>query len=93
MGTSPSPTMDGRSMGERSLMQYARAVIAAVLATGLVIIVFIQESSDFGDGSAAVDDALDPTFLLLALAIILLTIPDALAYIRRKQEPEDKEDE
>lgn len=73
-------------------MQYARAVIAAVLATGLIIVVFLQEASEFGR-TEMMDDPLDPTFLLLVGAILILTIPDALAYIRKKQEPDDKEDE
>ena len=68
-------------------MQYARAVIAAVLATGLVIIVFLQETGDLDGG--AIEDPLDPTFLLLVVAIIILTVPDAIAYLRGRQAKED----
>lgn len=77
-------------------MQYARAVIAAVLATGLVIIVITQEvaTSVFGIAfpDAVIDSdaafSLDATFLLLVAAIIILVVPDAIAYFRRKKESE-----
>lgn len=86
-------------------MQYARAVIAAVLATGLVVIVIVQELAtsvftiafpeaviDLDEGGGLIFDA---TFLLLVVSIIILTVPDAIAYVRRKKlpEPPDEEDE
>lgn len=90
-------------------MAYARAVIAAVLSTGLVIIVIIQEalSSQFWvavgmdpaaiaamESAAASSDPfrVDSTFLLLSIAIIILTVPDALGYWRRNRNKEPYHD-
>lgn len=80
-------------------MEFARAIIAAVLATGLVVIVVLQEIATRDD--LVRDDGLiiDGTFALLLVAIIILVVPDAIAYFKRKKgtlsEPasEEKDDE
>lgn len=74
-------------------MQYARAVIAAVLATGLVIITFVDETGQLSEVRVEDSTFFDPTFLLLVAAIIILTVPDAIAYLRRKPAGRDETDD
>jgi hypothetical protein len=74
-------------------VNYARAVIASVLATGLTIIVVLQEIGDVDRVNRSEDGIIiDGTFALLLVAIIILTVPDAIAYFRSKKE-DTKEDE
>ena len=76
-------------------MAYARAVIAAVLATGLVVIVVLQEIADAPDSIERSENGLviDGTFALLMIAVIILTVPDAIAYFKHRKLPEKEEED
>lgn len=85
-------------------MQYARATIAAMLATGLIIIVIIKESltdefwtaigasPEVVEAAIAEDVAIDSTFFLMGLIIIILIVPDAIAAIRGRKTKEKEDD-
>lgn len=65
-------------------MSHARAVIAAVLATGLVVLILVDEVQS----PPGTPSEMEPAFLLLAVAIIVLVVPDAITYFRKNKEDE-----
>ena len=86
-----------------SVMSIVRAIIATILATTLGIGIIIAEldetvlnvataevTQETVDTLAAESGPLnfDSTFLLLTAAIIILIVPDAIAYFRRRKAPE-----
>ncbi len=86
------------------LMSVVRAIVATVLATTLAIGIVLAEldeaainvAADAGASQEALEVLaeesgplnFDSTFLLLTTAIIILVVPDAIAYFRRRKSPE-----
>ena len=74
-------------------MPFARAIIASVLATGLVIIVVLQEIATSDNVRRDDGVIIDGTFALLLVAVIILTVPDAISYFKHKKKPETLEED
>ena len=74
-------------------MPFARAIIATILATALALIVVIDEVVNASDIKREQGLVIDGTFALLLVAVVILTVPDAISYFRHKQKPESLEEE